>query len=165
MESRSPNVVLRAVVVPALGVSLSALLAVGCNREGSASAERSAVPGEMVVHVDGAGVPLEAWPMPGPPANRPSEVPLTGSRPQEPTEHSTPHPRIVSDAGSAEPSATHRVTPGPPPPQKNHPRRGQMPLLGLKSEQAPKVRTARRTRGNDEGGKISGLAGARWGLR
>lgn len=174
MESRSPRVVLRAVVAPALGVSLGALLAIGCDREGTSRAstvtpalDRSAaetVPRQIAppdvnvvpALVDAGGVgsndagpgrAVEYLPAPGPP-------PLfDAGAPRHQVDRILPRP------GPPPRGRRIRHTPGPPPPE-------QLPILGLfKPEPAPEARTTRRTRGSDESGTLPGLAGARSRLR
>lgn len=163
MERKSPGVVLRSVVLPALGVSLAALSAAACDRstnqqnveqrprEYVAPPGMVALPGVIMMPLtvrdaeapvatsDGSAVDAvaepEVRPVPGPPP------PRDHGRLRPPP---GPPPRLPG---------VIRPRPGPPPPHRE--------LDKSLDEKQPEARTPRRTRGRDDSGTIPGIAGAR----
>lgn len=170
MERKSPRVVLRSVVLPALGVSLAALAVAHCDRgQNQPSVDQRSreivTPPGMVALPGVIVMPLTV---------RDADALVTADNTADsaaPVDATAIEPELRPIPGPPPPRDPQRLRPppGPPPrvpgvvrPRPGPPSRGELEksLADEKPAETQAPRTLRRTRGRDDGGTIPGIAAA-----
>jgi hypothetical protein len=172
MQRKSSHVVLRSVVLPALGVSLATLAVAHCDR-GPNRQNVDQQPREFVTPPGMVALPgVIVMPLTVRDAGAPIAADNNGADGNAPADASAVEPEVRPIPRPPPPRDPQRLRPPPGPPARVprvvRPRPGppsrdefEKSLADEKPAETQAPRTPRRTRGRDDGNTIPGIAGAR----